>query len=59
MRYLVITAEGGLIQACEPYETLKEAKKAANHVASNLDPEADDVVIWDLHDDRKVYQPLA
>jgi hypothetical protein len=59
MRFLVVIAEGGLIRAVEPYATLKEAKNAANRAAPNLDPEADDVVVWDLHDDRKVYQPLA
>jgi hypothetical protein len=58
MRFLVIIAERGLIQAVEPYETLKEAKKAANRAVPNLDPEADDVVVWDLANDRKVYQPL-
>ena len=59
LRYLTIVAEGGLIQAVEPYLTLKEAQKAAERAAPNLDPESDDVIVWDLHDDRKVYQPLS
>lgn len=61
-RYLVVLSEGGLIQGAFEFKKLTEAKREANRIAGNLDREADDVVVLDLHiaypEEQRVYQPF-
>ena len=54
----VVASEGGLIQYVSVKEDLKSAERDARSMARTMDPETDDVVVWDLDEDSKVYQPL-
>lgn len=59
MRYLVIVSDGGLIRDVEPFHQPGDAKARASAIAGGLDPEMDDVIVWDLEDGCRIFQPLA
>jgi hypothetical protein len=57
-RWLVIASEGGSVQNVEPFSSLKKAKSRADELGPQMNPERDDVVVWDLVLGRAGYNPL-
>lgn len=59
-RWLVVVSEVSLIRHVEPFTSFKAAKRWADEIAVKLDPQGDDVVVWDLALDQNqiIYSPL-
>ncbi|MGI0148425.1 MAG: hypothetical protein ACREDF_02675 [Thermoplasmata archaeon] len=59
MNYLVIVVEGGFVQEVLPYINKQPAIEESERRADDMDPEADDVVVWDAKTNKKIYDALA
>ena len=57
--FLIVVSEGGLIQDVIQFDSRQKAEEEADSIAEGMDPEADDVIVWDLEKKSRVYQPLA
>lgn len=58
MRYILIVAEDRMVHEVFSYGDLDEAKKIADMVCKRLNPNTDDVVVWDLQEKRMVFSPF-
>jgi hypothetical protein len=58
-RWQVVAVEGGRVQHVEPFRALKPAQKRADVIAAKMDPDRDDVAIFDFALGKVIYNPLT